>query len=65
MTDPRNILQDKFAESDRFSNFGNVLTQMDIQGFRCHQNTVIDIRCPITAFCGLNGTGKSTILQLA
>ena len=38
---------------------------MHIQGFRCHTNTLIDIKSPITAFCGFNGTGKSTILQLA
>ena len=65
MSDPRNILKSKFVETNRYVNFGNVLMQMNIQGFRCHQNTIIDIKCPITAFCGLNGTGKSTILQLA
>lgn len=65
MSDPRNTLMSKFLERDRFHNFGSVLLQMNIQGFRCHQNTVIDIKCPITAFCGLNGTGKSTILQIA
>jgi predicted ATPase len=26
---------------------------------------VVEIQSPITAFCGLNGTGKSTLLQLA
>ncbi|MFC1888644.1 ATP-dependent endonuclease [Thermodesulfobacteriota bacterium] len=65
MSDPRNVLMSKFSEPNRYSNFGNVLIQMHIQGFRCHENTVIDFNCPITAFCGLNGTGKSTILQLA
>jgi len=64
MSDPRNILQSKFSDGNRYANFGNVLMQIHIQGFRCHHNTVIDIKCPITAFCGLNGTGKSTILQL-
>ena len=28
-------------------------------------NTLIEVASPITAFCGLNGTGKSTLLQLA
>ena len=64
MSDPRNVLNSKFLEPYRYANFGNVLMQMHIQGFRCHENTVIDIKCPITALCGLNGTGKSTILQL-
>lgn len=38
---------------------------MTIRGFRCHSTTVINIESPITAFCGLNGTGKSTLLHLA
>jgi predicted ATP-dependent endonuclease of OLD family len=39
--------------------------RMHVQGFRCHENTLIEVKSPITAFCGLNGTGKSTLLQLA
>lgn len=39
--------------------------RMHVQGFRCHADTIIEISSPITAFCGLNGTGKSTLLQLA
>lgn len=65
MSDPRVALQKKFAQEHRFNNFGNVLMQMHVQGFRCHTNTLIEIRSPITSFCGLNGTGKSTLLQLA
>lgn len=38
--------------------------RVSIEGFRCHANTQFDVESPITAFCGLNGTGKSTILQL-
>jgi predicted ATPase len=38
---------------------------MSVKGFRCHSSTTISIESPITAFCGLNGTGKSTILHLA
>lgn len=64
MSDPRKVLQNKFMEANRYANFGSVLMQIRIQGFRCHKNTIIDIKSPITAFCGLNGTGKSTILQL-
>jgi len=65
MSDPRNVLQNKFQDSHRYSNFGNVLMRMHVKGFRCHTNTVIEFKSPITAFCGLNGVGKSTLLQLA
>jgi predicted ATPase len=65
MSDPRSTLQTKFGAEHRFANFGHVLMQMHVQGFRCHTNTLVEIRSPITAFCGLNGTGKSTLLQLA
>lgn len=65
MSDQRNILQAKYGASHRFLNFGHMLIQIHVNGFRCHSNTVIEINSPITALCGYNGTGKSTILQLA
>lgn len=65
MSDPRNVIQSMFDERNRFSNFGEVLVRIRIHGFRCHRDTLIEIGSPITAFCGMNGTGKSTILQLA
>lgn len=65
MADQRERLQRLFEEANRFSNFGEALTQLVVRGFRCHDSTVVDVRSPITAFCGLNGTGKSTLLQLA
>ncbi len=65
MADHRNALQKMFNESNRYTNFGDVLMRMHVKGFRCHTNTVIDIKSPITAFCGLNGVGKSTLIQLA
>lgn len=65
MSDLRNILQKLFAENDRYPNFGNVLKRIRSKGFRCHSDTILDIESPITALCGLNGTGKSTLLQLA
>lgn len=65
MSDPRSILQSKFADASRFANFGAALMQMKVCGFRCHSATSIEIKSPITAFCGINGTGKSTLLQLA
>jgi len=54
-----------FADTCRYGNFGDVLMRIQIKGFRCHRDTVIEIGSPITGFCGFNGTGKSTILQLA
>lgn len=65
MSDERVILQQKFETRSRYSNFGNMLMRITARGFRCHQNTILDINSPITAICGLNGTGKSTFLQLA
>ncbi len=64
MANAINTLKAKFEEPSRFPNFGDAIVQVHIRGFRCHQNTVVDVRSPITAFCGLNGTGKSTVLQL-
>lgn len=65
MSDPRSALQAKFADASRFANFGTALMQMKVCGFRCHSATTVEIKSPITAFCGINGTGKSTLLQLA
>jgi predicted ATPase len=65
MSDPRNILQKKFEAANRFANFGDAITSIQITGVRCHSNTMIELNSPITAFSGLNGTGKSTILQLS
>ena len=62
--DPRNILKLLFEENQRYNKFGNVVEQIQIEGFRCHEDTIIEFKSPVTAFCGLNGTGKSTILQL-
>jgi predicted ATPase len=62
---PQEILQWKYQEKDRYQHFGNIITRMLVNGFRCHQATEIDIRSAVTAFCGLNGTGKSTLIQLA
>lgn len=58
-------LAEKYRETNRFANYGNCLVQMHVKGFRCHRDTVVEFDSPITAFCGKNGTGKSTLLQLA
>ena len=64
MPDPREQLRRKF-ESNRFANFGNVITKFIVKNVRCHTNTIINVESPITAFSGFNGTGKSTLLHLA
>lgn len=65
MANPKDKLHSKFLDSHRFMNFGNALLRMDVRGFRLHKNTSIEFRSPITAFCGHNGTGKTTLLQIA
>src|SRR5262245_13279922 len=65
MADQRSILQRKFEQRDRFANFGDALMKITISGFRGHSNTIIDIQSPITALSGLNGCGKSTVVELA
>jgi len=65
MSDPRDRLQRKFDPEHRFANFGDIIVRMRVRGFRCHTDTIIDIQSPITALTGLNGTGKSTLIQLA
>lgn len=65
MPDPRERIQRMFDPPNRYGSYGDVLVRMHVKGFRCHTDTLLDIASPITAFCGLNGTGKSTLLQLA
>jgi predicted ATPase len=65
MNDLRHALQMKFEPANRFANFGDAISSIQINGVRCHSNTNIELNSPIVAFSGLNGTGKSTILQLA
>lgn len=65
MADPRNTLQKKYEPNHRHANFGNVLTRLQVHGFRLHSRSNLEFRSPITAFCGPNGTGKTTLLQLA
>ena len=65
MPDPRNELQASFDPARQFANYGDALLKLHIKGFRTHADTIIEIESPVTAFCGVNGTGKSTVLQLA
>lgn len=65
MSDLRDTLQRMFEPANRFANFGEAIVSLHIKGIRCHTDTTIELASPLTAFSGLNGTGKSTILQLA
>lgn len=65
MPDPRHELQATFDAARRFDNYGDALVRLRIMGFRNHENTILAIESPVTALCGVNGTGKSTVLQLA
>ncbi|MFN9418448.1 MAG: ATP-dependent nuclease [Pirellula sp.] len=65
MSDPRAKIANLWNSSSRFKTFGNALTKIIVRGVRCHDETTIDLRSPVTAFTGFNGTGKSTLLQLA
>ncbi len=65
MADPLHTLKAKWLDSNRYANFGAVIRSIRIDGFRGIQSFSLDCEFPITAFSGLNGSGKSTIGQLA
>ena len=65
MPDPRETLQAMFGEANRHASFGEMLMGLEIRGFRGHPETILEVRSPITALCGVNGSGKSTIAELA
>ncbi|WP_081287083.1 ATP-dependent nuclease [Mycobacterium colombiense] len=57
-------LASKFTPSNRYPNFGPVVQTLEIRGFRGVSDLTINFESPVTAFSGLNGTGKSTVAQL-
>lgn len=65
MTDTKKELQKLFSKKTRYSNFGAAIASLRIRGFRGVSDLTLTIESPITAISGLNGTGKSTIAQLA
>lgn len=65
MADIRKKLLEKFRKNNLYSNFGPVIKSMTINGFRGLTNLKLDFEYPITAISGTNGSGKSTIGQLA
>lgn len=65
MTDPVPKLKAKFSEGNRYANFGAVLRNIRVKGFRGIHDFSLTIESPVTAISGLNGSGKSTLGQLA
>ncbi|MFD7857180.1 ATP-dependent endonuclease [Streptomyces microflavus] len=57
-------LRKKFAAA-RYPTFGPMLLGIRVQGFRGVADLNLDFTSPVTAISGLNGTGKSTVAQLA
>jgi predicted ATPase len=65
MADPKKELQKLFSKKTRYANFGAAIASIKVKGFRGVSDLTVNIESPITAISGLNGTGKSTIAQLA
>lgn len=65
MSDTAEKLAGKYANKNRYTNFGACLRQLQVHGFRGMRNITMDLEFPITAISGLNGAGKSTLGQLA
>ncbi|MEW6657585.1 MAG: AAA family ATPase [Thermodesulfobacteriota bacterium] len=57
-------LSNLFKRNNRWANFGPVLNGVNINGFRGINDLDINFESPIIAFSGINGSGKSTIIQL-
>lgn len=58
-------LQSKYDLKSRYANFGPCLRKVHIDGFRGIRTLDLTLDFPITAISGLNGTGKTTLGQLA
>ncbi|MCV7277178.1 ATP-dependent nuclease [Mycolicibacter arupensis] len=54
----------KYKPDNRYPNFGPIVQSLDVRGFRGVADLSLTFESPITAFSGMNGTGKSTIAQL-
>lgn len=58
-------LRARYKRTVRYANFGAVIRNLQVCGFRGISDLTIPLEFPITAISGLNGAGKSTIGQLA
>lgn len=65
MADIRKQLLEKFKPQNSYGNFGATIQEIIINGFRGINGMSIKFEFPITAISGTNGSGKSTIGQIA
>ncbi len=65
MSDISKKLSAKYADRNRYSNFGPCLRKIYIDGFRGIGGLEFRLDYPVTAISGLNGAGKTTLGQLA
>lgn len=65
MTDIRRRLLNKMRPQNSYGNFGAYLQEILIDGFRGINLMPVRFEFPITAISGTNGSGKSTIGQIA
>ncbi len=65
MADPAKQLRAKFEPQNRYANFGAVIRSIRIRGFRGISDLTVGFDSAICALSGLNGSGKSTVGQLA
>lgn len=73
MTDIRTNLMSKdhkkelfhFCRANNGGNYPEIIRSISIRNLRAHANepTVLSISSPVTAICGANGTGKTTVLH--
>lgn len=64
MNDIISALNNQFLPKNRFSVFGNILLELNIEGIK-GTNCTLSFDFPVTAIAGYNGAGKSTIAQIA
>jgi predicted ATPase len=65
MADNRKKLLKQWEAPNRFVSFGNALNSISINGFRGIDNLTLVFEYPITAISGANGSGKTTMGQIA
>ncbi len=65
MANPIEKLERMYTQQSRYATFGPTINKMKINGFRGINNFEINFDFPITAISGLNGSGKSSICQIA
>lgn len=65
MADIKQVLLTKFSSQHAYANFGSFIQELEIHGFRGIDGLTFKVEFPVTAISGTNGSGKSTIGQIA